>query len=194
MGWTDEDGQHEGWAAAQFPGDRLSFGSTGGGAMVVRYDLATGRRVEEYDTLNPTVVDGREAIGWRGICECGWLGPLWQRVNASEQHDPAAHRIHAPDVDVPLFPEGLDRLQYGDAPEEVEEAIYQEWRAHLEPEHLAAIRIEARAVNAAQARLTEAVRTAREAGASWADIGSAAGITRQSAHERWATRTTAEHG
>lgn len=180
MGWQSEDGKHEGWEAAQFPGDRLSFGATGGrtgGAMVVRYDLATGRRVEEYDPLNPIVVDGRDAVGWRGICECGWVGPLWQRVDSAEEHDLAARRIHAPDV---------DDLQYGDAPEEVEEAIYWEWRAHLEPETLTAVREHAQAVSAAQGRLTIAVHEARQAGASWADIGTAAGISKQSAHERWA--------
>jgi hypothetical protein len=181
MGWSNEDGKHEGWAAAQFPGERLSFGATGGptgGAIVVRYDLATGRRVEKYDPLNPIVVDGREAIGWRGICDCGWLGPLWQRVDSAAEHDPAARRIHAPDV---------DDLQYGDAPADIEdEGIYWEWRGHLEPEHITAVREHAQAVAVAQDRLTDAVRTAREAGAPWADIGAAAGITKQSAHERWA--------
>ncbi|GAA3832426.1 hypothetical protein GCM10022226_62060 [Sphaerisporangium flaviroseum] len=48
------------------------------------------------------------------------------------------------------------------------------------------IQAEAQAVSAAQARLTAAVRAAREAGNSWVDIGGAAGISRQSAHERWA--------
>lgn len=33
--------------------------------------------------------------------------------------------------------------------------------------------------------LDEAVVTAREAGATWAQIGDAVGISRQSAHERW---------
>lgn len=71
-------------------------------------------------------------------------------------------------------------------PADVEEAIHREWRDHLEPETLAAVHTEAQAASAAQARLTEAVREARRDGRSWADIGSAVGITRQSAHERWA--------
>jgi hypothetical protein len=38
----------------------------------------------------------------------------------------------------------------------------------------------------ATARLTAAVATARRQGASWAQIGERAGMSRQAAHERWA--------
>lgn len=38
-------------------------------------------------------------------------------------------------------------------------------------------------------QLDEAVVTARAAGASWSEVGRAAGMTRQSAHERWASCT-----
>lgn len=37
----------------------------------------------------------------------------------------------------------------------------------------------------ASEQLDQAVARARDYGASWADIGRAVGITRQSAHERW---------
>lgn len=37
-------------------------------------------------------------------------------------------------------------------------------------------------------RLTEAVLLARAAGISWEDIGSAAGVTRQAAWQRWGKR------
>jgi hypothetical protein len=33
--------------------------------------------------------------------------------------------------------------------------------------------------------VADAVRAARDAGATWADVGRATGMTRQSAHERW---------
>lgn len=36
-----------------------------------------------------------------------------------------------------------------------------------------------------QRRLDDAVAVARAAGATWGEIGAAAGMTRQSAHERW---------
>jgi hypothetical protein len=37
-------------------------------------------------------------------------------------------------------------------------------------------------------RLGKTVAAAKSAGASWADIGRAVGISRQSAHERWADK------
>lgn len=42
-----------------------------------------------------------------------------------------------------------------------------------------------RTVQASQARLDDAVAEARTAGATWAQIGDATGMSRQSAHERW---------
>lgn len=38
-------------------------------------------------------------------------------------------------------------------------------------------------------QLDDAVITARATGASWSDVGRAAGMTRQAAHERWASCT-----
>ncbi|MGW4644083.1 hypothetical protein ACWEN6_36580 [Sphaerisporangium sp. NPDC004334] len=46
--------------------------------------------------------------------------------------------------------------------------------------------------SAFQTRLNTAVLAAREAGHSWAEIGAAVGITRQSAHERWARAARTE--
>lgn len=185
MGWVTEYGEHEGWDAAEFTGNRFSFGSTGGGAMVKRRDPATGRW-ESYDPGDPEVVDGREAIGWRGLCECGWTGPLWQRVATPAEHDPDDRRIY--DGEPRLTESGrTDGRIWGGPPPQVEEAIFAEWRAHVKPlTALDAVREQAAGVTAAQARLTEAVRAARQAGSSWTDIGRAVGISRQSAHERWA--------
>lgn len=50
------------------------------------------------------------------------------------------------------------------------------------------LRVALNAANTArrsEARLEEAVVAAREAGATWAQIGEAVGMSRQSAHERW---------
>ncbi|HYZ55795.1 MAG TPA: hypothetical protein VE733_20170 [Streptosporangiaceae bacterium] len=171
MSYQTGDGLHEGWDAAEFPDGRLSVGSQNGGAMV-RFlgpglDAGAGRGV----------LDGRTAIGWRSVCGCGWRGPLWQRVSDPSQHNPAAHRIYDPAPSA-----------WGDAPDGVEHAIFREWRGHLPPESLADVRAAAEAVREAQARLDEAVKRARADGSSWAGIGDAAGITRQSAHERWGKR------
>jgi hypothetical protein len=43
----------------------------------------------------------------------------------------------------------------------------------------------AAAVRRSEARLDEAVAEARQAGATWTQIGMAVGISRQAAHERW---------
>ncbi|MEV7011969.1 DUF6225 family protein [Streptosporangium sp. NPDC051022] len=167
MGWHMDgpSGEgHEGWDATVFPGERISVGSGGGGALVRRPD----------GTLEEGV-DGRTAIGWRGACECGWRGPLWVRVHSPQEQNTTDRRIWWDDIN-----------RYGDTPADVEEAILAEWRGHLEPPALADVRAAARAADAATARLTAAVRAARAERRSWADIGSAVGITRQSAHERWA--------
>lgn len=181
MGWQTDDGKHEGTATAVFPDGRVSVGSVGGpldqgGGTMVRPVRADGG----IDYAAPTaIVDGRTAIGWRAWCECGWRGPLWQRVATAADHDFAGRRIYDGEF--------VDARIWGDAPQDVEEAIWAEWREHVRPlGALEAVRAQAAEVAAAQARLTEAVRAARKDGCSWADIGTAAGITRQSAHERWA--------
>jgi hypothetical protein len=53
--------------------------------------------------------------------------------------------------------------------------------------------VEAAARDDAQAgrRLDKTVAAAKAAGATWADVGRAAGITRQAAHERWANKWAA---
>jgi hypothetical protein len=173
MSWTNEDGDHEGWAAAEMPGGWFSVGSTAAGITVRRF--APGPLRDQH-AGEPPVRDGREAIGWRGLCECGWRGQLWERVERPEQADPAARRVHDPDPS----PNGYE-------PADVEDAIHAEWKAHLLPaETLLDLRMAADRVSAAKARLTDAVRAAHQAGNSWADIARNVGISRQSAHERWA--------
>lgn len=173
MGWQTDDGQHEGWDAAEFPGGRFSIGSGGGGALVRHF--APGPMLGEHEG-EPEVIDGRQAIGWRGMCECGWRGPLWKRVDTAEQQEITDHQIYASYAD-----------KYGNAPDWVADAIYAEWEAHLEPKHLTAVREHAQAARAAQARLDEAVHAALTAGTSWTDIGKAAGITSRAARERWSS-------
>ena len=172
MGYVTDDGLHEGWDSAEFPDGRFSMGFGSGGTFVRRMgptrDPDGGREV----------VDGRAAIGWRGLCECGWRGPLWAKVTAPDDEDRAAHKVYDPEPS-----------EYADAPRWLEEAIHQEWRGHLPPQSLTDVRAAAEAVSRAQAELNDAVRRARGDGSSWAAIGEAAGITRQSAYERWADST-----
>lgn len=59
---------------------------------------------------------------------------------------------------------------------------------HHTPEALLGLEAAAREYNRAGQRLAKTVAAAKAAGASWADIGRAVGISRQSAHERWADK------
>ncbi len=120
------------------------------------------------------VLDGRTAIGWRGLCECGWRGPLWRKVTDAGQHDLAAHKVYDPALS-----------EWGDPPSGIEDAIWREWHRHLPPKSLADVREAAGDVRKAQARLDEVARRARAEGCSWTAIGGAAGITCPAAQERW---------
>jgi hypothetical protein len=171
MSYQGDDGLHEGWEAAEFPDGRFSV-RTGNGGVLGRW-----LRPELDTDAEPGVLDGRTAIGWRGVCECGWRGPLWERATDPMEHDLAARKVFDP---VPS--------QWADVPAGIDDRIYQEWRGHLPPPALTDIRAAAEDVRKAETRLDEAVARARADGSSWADIGEAAGITRQSAHERWAKR------
>jgi hypothetical protein len=177
MSYQTDDGLHEGWDAAEFPDGRFSVGSGDGGTLVrfVGPDLDADDVLA--DDLGRGVLDGRTAIGWRGLCGCGWRGPLWRKVADTGQHDLAAYRVYDPAPSV-----------YGDAPAGIEDAIYQEWLGHLPAPALIDVRAAAEDVRKAETRLDDAVARARADGSSWADIGDAAGITRQSAHERWSRR------
>ncbi|MDN5920815.1 MAG: hypothetical protein L0I76_37890 [Pseudonocardia sp.] len=104
--------------------------------------------------------------GWRAACECGWRG---------EQFYPRAEWP----TDLGVAPAAVDGFDEGGG-------CFAEWEAHLAgavPE--LAVHDLTRAIARAQERLPEAVGRARAAGASWTRIGAAAGMTRQSAHERW---------
>jgi hypothetical protein len=167
MSYQSDDGQHEGWEAAVFSGGRFSVGAEHEGVRVTR---AIGDEAE--------LIDGRTAIGWRGVCTCGWRGPLWERVTDPLEHDLAARKVFDPDPS-----------EWADIPAGfLEDTIHHEWLRHLPPASLAEVRAAAEDVHKADYRLDEAVARARADGCSWADVGDAAGITRQSAHERWGRR------
>ncbi|MEV4249349.1 hypothetical protein AB0J63_38780 [Streptosporangium canum] len=117
MVWATVDCAHEGWAAAEFPDGRVSVGSEHGGTVVVRWD-------PEGETKPAGLLDGRDAVGWRAVCECGWRGPLWARVATLAEHDAERRHVYA------------DPSPYGDAPDDVEDALRREWADHLGPSTL----------------------------------------------------------
>ncbi|MCI9872774.1 hypothetical protein [Arthrobacter humicola] len=174
MGWVSDDNEHEGWAAAVAPDGRLSGSSTSEGMLVegITGHYKPDRMMPDYE-----VVPDSEIIGWRGACQCGWRGELWERVTSPEAADFSRRR------------EYLAYDEFAHASNEVENAIHDEWKTHLAPlEAVAGVKAAAREYNQAGHRLDKTVAAAKAAGASWADIGRAVGISRQSAHERWADR------
>lgn len=99
-----------------------------------------------------------DVIGHVAACACGWRGHVQKGL---------AH-------------------EWGYVEDADDERIIEAWRRHIEPEKRTEIVTEAAQRYAAAGRdLDDAVREARVSGASWADIGRAVGITRQSARERW---------
>ena len=116
-------------------------------------------------------------MSWRGACTCGWQGELWQRVLTPEEADFASRREYCP----------LGGGAY--VSERVEDAVQDEWMIHIAPsEAILGVEAAAREYRQAGHRLDKTVAAAKAAGASWTDIGHAAGISRQAAHERWADK------
>lgn len=218
MGWIGPvaDGQeHEGWVVPLFadgaqgagtssarglliarrpddgPGDgdrvRLTYrdGSTAEGlwsdGTLIRGDgivhpRTTGQvRREVIDQAEQWRPDAA-VVGWAAGCTCGWRGTPWTRV-PPELADPAAQRlaVTGPCADL----EAAD-----------ENRVRQDWRRHIAGwQALEDVEAAAARQAAAARALDEAVRTAVAAGASWADIGRAAGLTGRSATERWSDRS-----
>ncbi len=119
--------------------------------------------------------------GWRAGCDCGWTGTQLLRRDEYE------YELGLSTGNVPLD---------GICPEAVEDLCGAEWATHLHQVlPLLAVHDAARhlaeltpAYDAARAALADAVHTAREqpGPTSWQKIADVVGITRQSAHERWA--------
>jgi len=107
-----------------------------------------------------------------------WMSDLLVRVPSAALEDVPAGRIYAADGDV------IDV----DFRDDVAGMATDRWhREHLDgPQALGRIRDARGRVSAAERELGAAVRDARAAGESWEAIGRSAGITRQTAHQRWA--------
>ena len=109
----------------------------------------------------------RERVsGWRAACDCGWRGgQFWPRAEYPGSASTAPAEVDGFDTDTGAFAE---------------------WSAHLQTELPGlAVHDAAQDLEWASRRLDQAVADARRAGASWTVIGVAAGLTRQSAYQRW---------
>lgn len=185
MGWVHESDTHlhEAALVAVFEDGAESHGST----MVdgVHYELVEIGQSPDEDHRRPSA----EIVGWLLRCDCArrsssdvstWTDPAqWARVPSASLEDLARHRVFAPDTDV-----------HADERPEVEAAAQVVWRRmHLDPIDVDdEIRAAVTARRDADAQLDAAVAEARRLGRSWADIGVATGMTRQSANERWKDR------
>ena len=184
MGWViDRDGlrEHEGYAAFVVADGRTTGTSTGGGVLIRLPDSedraaaawAAGRAPVNEDTYEFVPWDG--VVAWQTRCECGWTGKRWERSTTL----PGEYGGHDPED--AFLPDG----------ETVEARAMQDWDSHVGPlDQLGGVSDAAGELEKARQRLDQAVREARAGGASWADIGRAAGMTRQSAHERWGRGTS----
>lgn len=160
MGWVDDDGRHEGWAAPVVKDGRTSGTYKADGVLVRGI---TGNYSRDDLLLDYEYVPDKDVIGWRGQCECGWQGELINRDMSNPRHADGAI-----------------------APLEVEDEIHAEWKGHNNyARTLQAVKDAHWAVRSATAGLDAAVREAKANGSSWADIGTATHMSRQGAHERW---------
>jgi hypothetical protein len=141
------------------------------------FEGTSGRYKRDKMMPDYEVIPDPEIVRWRGQCACGWQGEMWERVTSPADADFNHRRDY-------VSPEDSAH-----ASPKVEDAIHDEWKAHIGPSE-ALLRVEAAAREYSQAghRLDKTVAAAKAAGASWAAIGRAVGISRQSAHERWADK------
>ena len=183
MTWITGDGDHEGWAAAEFPDGRVSTAEAADGLIVQTPEEAVSAASlagAAASLARADVINGRNAVGWLGLCSCGWRGPLWRRVPSASAADPARRLVY-----------WASPTTWAKPADSTSDAIRQEWKDHLPSPAIAGVRAAAAADRKAGADLDDAVARARLDGESWAAIGDAAGMTRQAAHERWGKRQPA---
>jgi hypothetical protein len=194
--WSTEDGKHEGWVAALFA-DGAIHGSSRFDGFQASYAADGSEMFFPEDWRPHTAV-----VGWVGACTCGWRSQPWTRASVRAGEDLAARRAFGDYVWVDgeavtdFDPATVSGPVLFDVDHKVvAEAVHAEWKRHIEPAlllgEIAELTARRREVDE---RLAVAVAQARKAKTPWEDIGRAAGITRQSAHERWARIAAAAGG
>jgi hypothetical protein len=128
-------------------------------------DEIARRRILSYDdqrVAEPNYVIDGDIVAWGVACTCGWGGTQLRRTR---------------DADASLR----------DPPLDIAEQLHDEWLIHLWPMAIAEqIREATVAITQLHQRRAQLASLARSYGLSWSDIGDVAGMTRQSAQERWA--------
>jgi hypothetical protein len=198
MGWEFEAGEdfHEGYLVPEFEDGTLGRAATTGGPDGSVHVIISFGDDSPDSQVPPTW--GRETrsvaeiTGWRVVCDCyrygsrerteHWVSPTrWVRVPSPALEDVDAGKIYASDDDV------ADINIRADVETAALTLLHRE---HIDGQTaLADIQHARDDLTRAQARLDKAVQSARTAGRSWAAIGAAAGMTAQSAHQRWSKAT-----
>lgn len=167
MGWSRDGAyEHEGWVANVLADGRLSGSSTAGGVIVHELtadDVAAEREVRRYEGSAhlEVVVPWDQVAFWRVTCACGWTG-----------------------VEVPASgPAGGSR----DCPEQIQEqALQPDWAAHVAPyTALSDLERLVDQLSDIESHIADTAGLARAGGASWSQIGRAAGLSKQGAQQRW---------
>lgn len=172
--WSTDDGEHEGWPATIAPDGRIAASSSGACWF---FQGVTGKYPLDESNPGQEVVPDAEIVGWHGACTCGWRAEPFTRAATQA------------DADLDQRSDYVPFEEYAGASHAVTDLIYEEWRAHIAPvEAIHGVKEAAREHRQAGIRLDKSVAAAKAAGASWADIGSATGMSRQSAHERWSNK------
>lgn len=187
MGWQLDDDtgsgriEHEGWVAYVAPDGRLGSSSSRDWVEVRRPDADQRARAMWEQGESPSYADMYDRIPWDDVCgfqvacTCGWTGRSWNRSEFTDRTPEYAPMIDAEDSE----------LADGQT---VDEVGYAAWLEHVTPlAAQTAIRQAAGTAATAKRALDEAVAAARaaEPPLSWAEIGRAAGMSRQAAHVRW---------
>jgi len=168
MGWIRDGAYaHEGWVANVLADGRVAGSSTGGGVIVTELtadDMVVEREVRRYPGSNyvEVVIPWDQVLTWRVTCECGWTGPH-----------------------LPAYDDTTDGAR--DCPETVEERdFYPAWAAHVAP-HAALSELDEMTdqLRDLEQQIAQKVLLARTGGASWTQIGRAAGLSKQGAQQRW---------
>lgn len=114
-------------------------------------------------------------------CSCGWAGEVQPSVRAAELSWLGHLDEDDGDEDDTPAPTAAD---IG----ELAGQLRRDVAAFARADPVAAVRLLARIGAWAAQASADAVTAAREAGASWPQIGEAAGVSKQTAHARWAPR------
>lgn len=170
MIWDLEDGVHVGRLGVVLADGRIGERYEPGGVVV---EGVTGHHHRHPERPSFEIVPEDSTVGWQASCEYGWAGDPWNRAGCHFRIVGTRREAKAL-LGSPAIP-----------PIALEQSALGEWHRHA---LTWAVQMADRSLRRASSRLDQVVAKARTAGATWADIGRETGMTRQAAHERWASK------